>query len=139
MAWQFADGDLTGQTYPIEVRSKQDEIILCQRYFLSYGGYGNYDVVGVGFAGTTSLANILLFFPNNMRSGPSLSISAVADWVIQFSSSSSVVTVLTGNQITPQTAALYCTVTGTPLTIGAATTLLANNTLNARLNFDVEL
>lgn len=32
VAWQFAKGDLTGQTYPIEVRSSQQELALCQRH-----------------------------------------------------------------------------------------------------------
>lgn len=32
VAWEFVKGDVTGQTYPQEVRAIQQELVLCQRY-----------------------------------------------------------------------------------------------------------
>lgn len=40
VAWQFAKGDFTGQTYPIEARSRTEEEILCMRYYeYNFDGY----------------------------------------------------------------------------------------------------
>jgi hypothetical protein len=51
------------------------ELALCQRYCVVYGGSGNYDVVGLGFATSTTVTNANTIFPVEMRSAPSLTVT----------------------------------------------------------------
>jgi hypothetical protein len=139
VAWQFAKGDLTGQTYPVAVRSREDEMALCQRHLVVYGGSNLFEAACVGFVGSTSIANGAFAFPVTMHHAPSLSYSAVGHWVIQYSSSSSVVTAIAINQASAVITSVYFTATGTPLTVSGCVIVLANNTLSARLFFEAEL
>jgi len=139
VAWQFAKGDFTGQTYPISRRSREQEMALCQRHLVVYGGNAAFEAACIGFAATTAIANGIFAFPVAMHRAPSVTYSAVGHWVIQYSASSTVVTVIAINQSSPILTSVYFTGTGTPLTVSSCVVVQANNTTSAKLFFEAEL
>jgi hypothetical protein len=63
---------------PFERRPYSTELALAQRYCISYGGVGNYDIVGTGWAISTTVTNVHPTFPVEMRIAPSLTV--VGNW-----------------------------------------------------------
>ena len=114
------------------------ELALCQRYFNNIG----FDDVGQsnqysGFLITTSSAFVAYSYPVALRAAPSLSYSAVGDFVINYSNS-----VVATNSITGS----YLGTKGASLTFGTASTLTAGQGVivrsgnsNARIGFSAEL
>jgi hypothetical protein len=64
--------------------SPQAELALCQRYYVRYGGNNTFEMIGNGSAQSTTVANILIPIPVQMREVPSsvdFSTVCVLDYV----------------------------------------------------------
>lgn len=125
---------------PFERRQYGQELVLCQRYFLSLGGDNSNDNVCPGMAISTTAANVTLRFPVQMRTNPALGTFTVANWSLVNSSFSLIAAtslVLAGGQ-TSRLGTSFSVGVASGLTAGNGTTLLAN-TSAARLPLDAEL
>lgn len=136
VAWQFAKGDLTGQVYPIEVRSVGVERSLCQRYYQSYGGEGGFDVLMGGYCESTTLLKGVFILAGDMRVAPSMTVSAAADFAVGSPGVFPTATAVTLDASGRGRCAISVGTTG--LTLGRAGQFQAQNT-NARLRFNAEL
>ena len=63
---------------PFEHRSFGEELALCQRYYHQLGG--THKVIGSAFSASTSEVSINFNFPTQMRTTPSVSVSAIGDF-----------------------------------------------------------
>jgi len=63
---------------PFEHRSYGAELALCQRYYHKLGGTSK--VIGTAFSASTSEVSINFKFPTQMRTTPSVSLSAIGDF-----------------------------------------------------------
>jgi hypothetical protein len=117
-----------------------DELARCQRYLQVYGGTALYARVGNGTIATSAIATIAINSMVQMRAAPAVTYDSVGSWTIFYGDNAiSTCTAIAVTNMSPQVHTINCTVTGTPLTPGAAATLGANNTFNARLYFSAEI
>jgi len=114
------------------------ELALCQRYFISYGGTANYERMGGGSTSTTTVAYPAIAFPVEMRTGPSVGYSSLANLALYTGSAVNTITALAIDQAATKVTTLNATV-ASGLTIGQFVQILANNTSSARLTFSAEL
>jgi hypothetical protein len=114
------------------------ELIMCQRYFISYGGTTGYERFAVGLCNSTVSSSACIFLPVSMRSAPSLSYSAVGDFGVYDGGNVTAVTALAIDQPTEKVATVTATVASGLVQYRPAQ-LLANNTASARLKFSAEL
>ena len=63
---------------PFEHRQYGQELALCQRYYHKLGG--THEVIGTAYSASTSEVSINFNFPNQMRTTPSVSLSAIGDF-----------------------------------------------------------
>ena len=74
MAWQLVEGDASAEAYPFEVRHPQQELVLCQRYYLAGAGT-------VKFQASTSSGDaprVMVWFKVTMRATPTLALTDIA-------------------------------------------------------------
>ncbi|TIM24484.1 MAG: hypothetical protein E5Y74_01715 [Mesorhizobium sp.] len=137
IAWELLDYDATGKTYPTEFRPRAIELMLCKRYYFQVGGNTAFEVFGVGFDSSATLAYITFPHQVTMRVTPTFSISSPAHFQINDGN----ISVVTGMSVpagTPDTTTLAVTV-ASGLTVGRAGLVQAANTLSARARFEAEL
>jgi len=121
-----------------EYRQYGQELALCQRYFISYGGTNGYERFAVGVCSGTTTASVSTFLPVPMRIAPSLSYSALSHFGVYDGGN---VTVLTGFALDqPSTTIVSYTATvASGLTQYRPAIVVANNTSTARLQLSSEL
>ena len=116
------------------------ELALCQRYFQTIGGDVSSQFAGTGMNYATNAANIYIPLLTKMRATPTVGFSSVSDWGITYASGAqAVATGIASDQSSTVSANISVTVSGTPLTNGGASKLIAQATTAARLNFSSEL
>lgn len=130
------DGDATAEDDPFSPRHIQQELALCQRYYLRLGGTENYERLAAGFCHTATLARTVVFFPTEMRAPPSLSYNGAIS--IENPSGNTAVTSLSANEPCKLTCGVNAEVS-TGLTAGHGCFLTAHNDFNAHIAFDAEL
>ena len=136
----YAQAEVGSVATPFERRQYGQELVLCQRYFEMWQGNG-YTSVGFGGAATTNGVDAGFVFKVTKRVAPTLTYSAVGDFMIT-----------SGNFGTPQTCTTLSILTatfdstylqgrcaGTPFTVGNNGVISSNNTSNAKLFFNSEL
>ncbi len=75
MAWGLVDGDASAEVWPYDARHTQQELTLCQRYYLAGAGT-------VKFQASTSAADtprVMVWFKTTMRATPTLSLTDIAN------------------------------------------------------------
>ena len=122
---------------PFEHRSYGEELARCQRYYQQWGGNASYERVTVGFYHTTSQVRLCVPLHPEMRTAPSLSVSAHSDWLLETQGTSNSNTNHTLDSASPKVASINVTTTLTS-TAGYCGQLLANG-IDARLKLDAEL
>jgi len=123
---------------PFEHRQYGQELALCQRYFLPVVRLAN-ESVGLGQARSTTVAELYIRHPVEMRTAGTLSFSALSDFLLLNSSAGSAgeavsITIAVG---TPNMTRIDCGVAAN-LVAGIATTMQAANS-SARLSLSAEL
>jgi hypothetical protein len=126
------------QATAFDYRDYGRELIMCQRYFISYGGTTGYERFAVGACSSTITASVSTFLPVPMRVAPSLSYSALSHFGVYDGGN---VTVLTGFTLDqPSTTIISYTATvASGLTQYRPGIVLANNTTSARILLSAEL
>jgi hypothetical protein len=120
-----------------DFRSFGQELALCQRYAIKYGGDAVYQLMGSGMSNGTTTAEIYTYFPVQMRTQPSVTASTLAlgDGQSLFALTSlSIAT----DQASTKIGFLNCSV-ASGLTIYRPLKLIANNSLSAYVIFSAEL
>lgn len=120
-------------------RPTGDEIELCQRYFIAFGGDGiSWAVFGMGMWYSTTLGYVEIHFPREMRIKPVLSYTALTNLKLWTTTGTNVPTAMNNNQGTKKAANLEITVASGGVA-GQATMLSINNATPETLYFDAEL
>jgi hypothetical protein len=122
---------------PFERRLYGQELALCQRYLFSMGGTNTYDRIGAGLFASTTVCYGFVTFPVQMRTSPSMSFLAGADFAAYDGVSVYGASAIAADTLGPSTANIYVTVSGG--TAFRAGQIITNNTTNARLRFSAEL
>ncbi len=113
-----------------------EETKLCQRYYWQNGGV-SYTAFGLGYGTTTSIANILITFPQTMRAIPSMSYGGSLE--LSGSSGINVTSLaLAGNATTTVNSVVQASAAAS-LTVGAAYELNALNFATAYVAYSAEL
>jgi hypothetical protein len=120
---------------PFEFRPYDQELRICQRYYVALGGDANYQKFGVGYANLTTNGFVIVPLQTKMRAVPSFGSSG--SFVLWYSNTSAAVTSITADALTTETQSLYVTSSG--LTNGIPVFLQTNNNLTARLIFSADL
>jgi len=125
---------------PFERRPYGTELMLCQRYFEMWQGAG-YTSVGFGGAATTNGVDAGFVFKVTKRVAPTLTYSAVGDFIITSGNFGVPQTCTTLNILTATFDSTYLQgrCAGTPFTVGNNGVISSNNTSNAKLFFNSEL
>lgn len=123
---------------PFERRDYGRELMMCQRYFMSWGGTTNYEYMGIGCSQATNSATIVVPLQVQMRSSPTLTVSAAGNFRIFNGSSYYAVTAMAINTASTQVAGIDCSV-ASGVSSGSFWQLGANNTTSARLQLSAEL
>ena len=142
VAWEFVKGDVTGQTYPLEVRDRQTELMLAERYFRKIASVGAFNgIFGVGYVTAATTARIFLTsaYRVAMRTTPSVALSAAGDFVIIDAGANRDVTSTAGLAAGPNYYALTVTCSGGGMTAGQGCLLADDGNGVAAINFDSEL
>jgi len=121
-----------------DYRQYGTELVLCQRYFISYGGTTGYERIAVGVCNNTTGASVSTFLPVPMRAQPSLGFSAVGNFGVYDGGNVYAVTAIAMDQQTNQIANFQFTV-ASGLTTNRTAQIVANNTTAARLTLSAEL
>ena len=122
---------------PFDYRSYGQELALCQRYAVAYGGATVFESFGYGFAISTSAVQTILALPVPLRTTPSLTVSGsivIADGVNSFTI---FVLSIPENQQGLQQVTVNSTSSG--LTQFRPYRIQANNNTTSRLIFTAEL
>jgi hypothetical protein len=128
-AFQTATGNIEG------------ELAACQRYFqvICDGAYEGGMQIGSGVFYNSTVAEVPVRFPVQLRGTPSMTFSAVGDFrITQGGSTYRTVTALTTYNQTPLSINISPTASTSTATAGAATLFTANNT-SAKLYMSAEL
>jgi hypothetical protein len=118
-----------------------DELASCMRFARVFGGSVAFEAAGLGFIYTASTGMIHVPFGIPMRATPSLSYSALADWIMQTVGGTTYALnglTVEANVSSPNGVVLLPT-TASTMTTGNGVRLIANNTTNARLTLSSEL
>lgn len=119
-------------------RSFEQELALAQRYTWVFDPLAS-EMFGLGQVISVTGARVFIQFPVVMRANPTLTVSAAGDFdVTQAAGAVEPVTVLTGGNMSDETAILNITVAAN-IVAGNATRLLSDAGGNAKLTFDSEL
>ncbi len=142
VAWEFVKGNQTGQTYPLEVRDRQTELMLAERYFRKIASVGAFNgIFGVGYVTAATTARIFLTsaYRVAMRTTPSVALSAAGDFVILDAGANRDVTSTAGLAAGSNYHALTVTCSGGGMTAGQGCLLGDDGNGVAAINFDSEL
>ena len=123
---------------PFERRDYGRELIMCQRYFQSWGGTAAYEYIGVGCSQASNSATIVLPLQVQMRSAPSVSVSSASHFRVFNGSSYLTATALAANAASTQVCGIDVS-TASGITSGTFWQLGANNSTSARLQLSSEL
>lgn len=105
---------------PFEFRDYGEELRLCKRYYRRYSGVED---LGVVYYTSTSLGRTFVPFDVEMRTAPTLAVSAAADFNLQYGATTNVATTavaFANNGASTFGATIAFTGTGTPFTAGQA-------------------
>lgn len=126
---------------PFEVRSIGQELGLCQRYCIVYGGKSPYERFGIGLNASTTAAYPLITFPVEMRALPTVSFSSLSHFVFWngniLGSPTNITIEGAGGGGSTKYGTIGCN--GSGLTAQAVIGLIGNNNINARMTFNSEL
>jgi hypothetical protein len=122
---------------PFEHRSFGQELALCQRYAVAYGGGSLFERIGTGVNGSTVVSYQTVVFPVEMRSAPSLGVSSNSHFALWNGFTLSALTSASVDVADRKSLSVLAGASG--LTAQAATMLVVNNTASARMTFDAEL
>jgi len=124
---------------PFEHRSYGEELARCKRYYQQWGGNTGSERVMTGFYNSSNQLRICLPLHPNMRTTPSIGVSAHSHWKVEVSGSSSN-TAHSLDQASPRVASINVTTNHTR-SAGDCGQLIANDdgTNNSRLYLDAEL
>ena len=124
---------------PYEHRSYGEELARCKRYYQQWGGNTGSERVMTGFYNSSNQLRICLPLHPNMRTTPSIGVSAHSHWKVEVSGSSSN-TAHSLDQASPRVASINVTTNHTR-SAGDCGQLIANDdgTNNSRLYLDAEL
>jgi len=122
---------------PFEHRQYGQELALCQRYFISYGGSTAYEKLSIGYLQTTTSTRALIYLPVQMRTAPTLTFSTVGDWTMESSGITTTVTAMTLDN--PNARNVLVAVSHAAGTAGQGCQIRASNTTAARFNLSAEL
>jgi hypothetical protein len=122
---------------PFERRDYGRELAMAQRYAIRYCGVNAFDNVATGFAISTTRSEILVSFPVEMRTQPSVVASSMAvnDGVNNFAVTAAAIST---TQTNTKTGFLQCDVSS-GLTQFRPYKLVANNSTSASVLFSAEL
>ncbi len=123
---------------PFERRDYGRELMMCQRYFQSWGGDTAYQPIGIGPSEASNTANVIVPALVSFRGQASLSVSANGDFRLFNGSTYQTVTGFAINNATTNNTTIQVSV-GSSVSAGSFWTLSANNTTNARLRLSAEL
>ena len=133
----LVEGDASKETDPFSARHIAHELLLCQRFLCTIGGTAAYERAGAGMCVTsTTTARITVPLQTQMRSPPTLTYSAVTDWLL-YNGSNIAISAITMDQASIR--APDITVTCAGLVNKAGYQMTANATLSARLYFSADL
>ena len=121
-----------------DVRPYGTELALCQRYYQQWGGNSVNERLSVGFNYSTTQARTIVPLIVTMRSTPTLTVSAAADWAIEGFSTFVACTSVSLDQPSPRVAAINFNV-ASGLTAGQGVQVAASSNINSRLNLSAEL
>jgi hypothetical protein len=121
----------------------QGELAACMRYFVVYGGDKIFERFGNGSSDATTSGRVLAHLPVPMRTTPSLTISATADWQLVLPGVAGAATTaitLSSDESSTKIASLTATIASTAgFGDSKAVVLCGNGTTNARINLSAEL
>jgi hypothetical protein len=123
---------------PFERRDYGRELIMCQRYFVSFGGDSAYQRFANCINASTAGAYGIVSLPVQMRSSPSLGYSNVSHFGL-YNSAVAGVTSLALDQGSVLTPSVNVGTASGAVTQYYYTQLLASNSTSARLTFSAEL
>jgi hypothetical protein len=124
---------------PFEVMPYDMELARCQRYFQTWGGVSNYDVVCTGVCTGGQYTEQVLNYSTTMRAAPTMTYSALGDWSAVSALASPTLAALNIDLTTSKSTRVSTEGTTSPYTAGYAVYLRGNNTTNARFNLSAEL
>jgi len=115
-----------------------EELALCQRYCIVYGGDSTYDRIATGHSVNTTNWSAFVTFPVEMRANPTESTSADSHFALYHANTVTALTSLSVNYASKKILALSGNV-ASGLTTGRSVQLLTNARTDARLILDAEL
>jgi hypothetical protein len=122
---------------PFQPKSYEEELRACQRYYFRFANEDVYELLGTGYANTTTLAVAYIKFPVAMRIIPTLGYSAVGDFM---SNDAGGVHVASAIAITnPAKTGTGIGLTTSGLTAGRGCAVQFNNTTGKYLDLSSEL
>jgi hypothetical protein len=128
------------QATSFEYRQYTTELQLAQRYYQTIGGDTAQQFAGTGMSFGTNSSNIYIPLLVKMRTTPTIGFSSVSDWGVTYGAGAQAAGIgIVTDQSSTVSANISITVSGSPLTVGAASKLIAQSTTAARLNFSSEL
>jgi hypothetical protein len=130
--------EVGSQATSFDFRSIGQELALCQRYFVSFGGETVYQRFGIGINQSGTNGYPIVNLPVVMRTLPTLTFSLAADFSLWNGNTLIPAANLAVDQATTTNVSLNVAV-ASGLTAGDAIGLLSSNTLNTRLRFSAEL
>jgi hypothetical protein len=122
---------------PFERRNYQQELAMCQRYCVVYGGDTAYERVGGGQAYSATQAIIVTHLPVEMRTTPSFTTSG--NFAISNVNAVALAATSITNDSTSKKILQVVAVVSTGLSAGAATQLFTNNSTASRFIVSAEL
>jgi hypothetical protein len=121
--------------------SYQQDLDRCKRYFITFGGNTLQESIGAsGVTYNTSSAILTIPFQQNMRTVPTLSVSALSDFIFTTGTiGSGPITAMGLINAGVSVAELDVTGTGAPFSINQPVIIRANSALAARLRLNARL
>jgi hypothetical protein len=124
---------------PFENRMYGTELALCQRYCQVLGG-GQFEVMMVGAANSTSSSSVTYKPPVNFRTTPSMSYSDIGDFQLYRFTGATAVAVTAANLVAIISSSQYVYVDWTAsVSTGEVVYLRSDNTTSSKLIFSAEL
>lgn len=124
---------------PFERRMYGQELALCQRYCIKFGGQQAYEPLAVGVCSSGTSASLQVGLPVPMRTAPSgITFSTASNFRLNYGSSSAVATALTFDTAGYNQIMFNVTVASGP-TAGYGARLYADNTTSASILIATEL
>jgi hypothetical protein len=125
------------QATSFEYRQYQQELALCQRYFISYGGSNSFEMFSMGLASSATSATCVMGLPVEMRTAPTIGFNSASAFLVNDAAVQNASSAITSGNSGTKSAFLDVTTTG--LTTGRAIRLLANDSTATRLTYSAEL